>query len=465
VLLTVLTASAAEFPPDPPAELLARIAAIRQNAKRFGNEMWPAWDPTATPLAVHKRGELGVLVGHPKPPAGFQPYSTAAIAEPVFVAPNTQGMTLSSTAAPFAGTLTSFVGFNSIMDLKDTEDAVALGMHELFHAHEGKIAPRKVGNILVFLWGQYPEFSARNRVMLQLEAEALYRAVKAADAAETRRHAADFLDLRLERRKEIAADAAGFESGEESSEGLAHYIEYRVLELAYPQRTDLREKRLEALKQTGGLARARDRFYTTGMAIALLLDRLRPGWKQEYETTPALIDQLLAKSVPPQSTPRDLAALILDERQRLDKRSDEGSRRLGLMLNSGYKVVVEVGEAKKQLRLRGFDPYGAVQLTPDHIAHTFLLLDMPGMKLEFTGVPVIYEKLQDALWCMLPEEVVLAAIKKMGEKLVLQGPGYLLEFEKMEAAQRGRELRIKPATDLQRKQGTGKPEILKIEKR
>ncbi len=461
MLLAALSVAAAE----PSAELLARIAAIRQNAQRFGGEVWPGWNPAATPLAVHKRGEMGVLVGHPQPPPGFQRSSTAALAEPVFVAPGTQGMTLANTAAPFGGVVTTFVGFNSLMDLKDSEDAVALGMHELFHAHEKKIAPRKFGNILVFLWGQYPEFSARNRVLLQLEAEALYRAVKAADAAESRRHAADFLGLRLERRKEIPADAAGFESGEESNEGLCHYVEYRTLDLAYPQRADLREKRLEALRQTGALVRARDRFYTTGMAIALLLDRLRPGWKQEYETSPALIDELLAKSVPPQSAPRDLSALIREEQQRLDKRADEGSRRLGVLLNSGYKVLVEVGEAKKQLQLRGFDPYGAVQLTPDHIAHTFLLLDMPGMKLEFTGVPVIYEKLQDALWCMLPEEAVLDAIKKVGDKLVLQGQGYRLEFEKFEAAQRGRELRIKPATDLVRKQGTGKPEILKIEKR
>lgn len=465
VLLTALTASAAEATADPPGELLARIAAIRQNAQRFGGELWPGWNPAATPLAVHKRGEMGVLVGHPKPPAGFQSFPTSALAEPVFVAPNTQGMTLANTSATFGGALTSFVGFNSLMDLKDTEDAVALGMHELFHAHEKKIAPKKFGNILVFLWGQYPEFSARNRVMLQLEADALYRAVKAADAAEARRYAADFLGLRMERRKEIAADAVGFESGEESNEGLCHYIEYRALDLAYPQRADLRDKRLEALRQTGALARDRDRFYVTGMAIALLLDRLRPGWKQEYESSPALIDELLAKAVPPQSTPRDLKALIRDEQSKLDKRSDEGSRRLGVMLNSGYKVLVEVGEAKKVLQLRGFDPFGAVQLTPDHIAHTFLMLDMPGVKMEFTGVPVIYEKLQDALWCMLPEEVVLAAIKKMGEKLVIQGQGYRLEFEKMEAAQRGRELRIKPAVDLLRKQGTGKPEILKIEKR
>ena len=106
-----------------------------------------------------------------------------------------------------------------------------------------------------------------------------------------------------------------------------------------------------------------------------------------------------------------------------------------------------------------------VQLTPNHVAHTYLVLKMPGMKLEFARVPVIYKKLQDALWCIVPEEVVQEAVKKLGDKLVIQGQGYRLEFEKIEVSQRGRELRVRPATDLKRKPGTGKPEILKIEKR
>jgi hypothetical protein len=338
---------------------------------------------------------------------------------------------------------------------------VALGIHELFHAHQQKIAPNKYGNILVVLWGQYPEFSARNRVLLQLEAESLSRALKVSDPGEVRRHAADFLGLRAERRKEMTAEVARYESGEESHEGLSRYIEYRLLETAFAARADLREKKFEELAQAGGLARDRERFYVLGMAEGLLLDRLRPGWKKEFETSEALLDELLAKSVAPSAPARDLGGLIRQEEQVLAKRADEGSRRLGVLLNQGRKVLVELKDIKKNLRLRGFNPNGVVQLTTDHVAHTFLLLDLPGVKLEFTGVPVIYEKLQDALWCALPDEAVQAALEKMTDKLVLKGPGYLMEFEKMEVIQRGRELRIKPAADLERKPAPGKPQILK----
>lgn len=461
VLLAVLSASAADIP----AELFNRVEAIRQAGRRFGNELWPGWDPTATPLAIHKRGEMAVLVGHPKPPAGFQPNPTPLVSAPVFVSSSTQGMVLANTAAPFGGVLTSFIGYNSLMDPPNKEDAVALGLHELFHAHERKISPQKFGNVLVFLWGDYPEFSAKNRVMLGLEAEALYRAAKATDPADVQRHAAEFLGLRQERRKDVSKEAAQFESGEESNEGLCNYIEYRVLDAAYPQRTDLRDKRLQALMETNNLPRVRDRFYPMGMAIALVLDRLRPGWKKEFETTDALLDELLAKSVTPQPVVRDLGAMIYNQKQALDKRADEGSRRLGVLLNSGFKVTVEIGDRKNSLQLRGFDPYGAVQLTPDHVAYTYLVLEMPGTKLEFAGVPVIYEKLQDVFWCIVPEETVQEALKKMdGEKLVLAGKGFRLEFEKMEINQRGRELRIKPATDLKRSPALEKMKVLKPEK-
>ena len=307
-----------------PRELLNRIEAIRQAGRRVGPDLWPGWDPLATPLAIHKRGEMAVLVGHPHPPAGFQRYPTPLVSAPVFVAPNTEGMVLANTAQLFGGVVTSFIGYSDLMEKASVEEAAALGIHELFHAHQLKIAPKKSANILVVLWGQYPEFSARNRVLLQLEAEALHHALKATDATEMGRYAGEFAGLRLERRKGLSAEVVRYESGEESHEGLSRYIEFRLLETAFPQRVDLRDKKLDDLTQLSALGRDRDRFYVMGMAVGLLLDRVRPGWKQEFETTDALLDELLAKSVTAQPVTRDLSALITAQQTALDKRSDEG---------------------------------------------------------------------------------------------------------------------------------------------
>src|SRR3972149_4628925 len=41
----------------------------------------------------------------------------------------------------------------------------------------------------------------------------------------------------------------------------------------------------------------RQRLYPLGMAQAVLLDRLRPGWKKEFETTEKFLDELLADAV------------------------------------------------------------------------------------------------------------------------------------------------------------------------
>src|SRR5258708_1215742 len=279
-------------------------------------------------------------------------------------------------------------------------EAAALGIHELFHAYQRKIAPNKQGNILMMLWGEYPEFSARNRVLLQMEAEALRDAIAAADPAQQLRLTAEFLGTRAERRKDLSPELTRYESGEESSEGLASYIEYKLIETAFPGHADLLAKRLEPLSHVYNLPSDRDRFYLLGMAEAILLDKVRSGWRQEYEASPLMLDGLLGKVTAPTLPTRPWGALLGDQQREMAKREAAGTERIGLMLSRGKKVVIEVAKAKNKIKLRGINPNMVVQLTPNHTAFTFLQLDLDDMKLDFQGVPIIYEKLQDAFWCM-----------------------------------------------------------------
>src|SRR5204862_1096256 len=140
---------------------------------------------------------------------------------------------------------------------------------------------------------------------------------------------------------------------------------------------------------------------------------------------------LLERSTQPLQHTREWGPILLEQQSLLNKREEEGSRRVGLMLQKGRKVVIEVAKAKHKVNLRGFNPNLIVQLTPNHVAYTFLMLDLDEMKLEFNGVPVVYEKLQDAFWCMLPDDVVDKALKEMTDKLKIEGRGYRLEFENM----------------------------------
>ena len=459
--IVVLLAALLQTAPVVPAEVLQRVEAVRQAGGRVGGQLWPGWSPTATPLAVYQRGQYIAVVGRERMPAPFVAYP-AAIAEPVFIAPTSAfpAVQLANTTAELGGVQVSLVSAEDLMSRGNIEEAAALGIHEMFHAYQRKIAPNKQGNILMMLWGEYPEFSARNRVLLQMEAEALRDAIGAADPAQQLRLTAEYLGTRAERRKDLSPELTRYESGEESSEGLASYIEYKLIETAFPGHNDLLVKRLEPLSHVYNLPSDRDRFYVLGMAEAILLDKVRPGWKQEYEASPLMLDGLLGKVTAATLPTRPWGALLGDQQREMAKREAAGTERIGLMLARGKKVVIEVAKAKNKIKLRGINPNMVVQLTPNHTAFTFLQLDLDDMKLDFQGVPIIYEKLQDAFWCMLPEDLVDKALKDMGDKLKIEGRGFKLEFQDVEVSQRGKELRIHPAVAYEKK-APYKPEFVK----
>lgn len=486
LLLLLLAAPAWPAAAQPDPAFLQRLEQLRRVAREAGNDLWPGWDPTATPLAIHKGTEMAVLVGHPAPPAQFRRIAAPDVSAPVYVADSTAGMVRANTAQPFAGTLTSFFSYDDFMN-KPAPEALALAIHELFHAHLSRIAPRKFGDILVVLWGKYPQFSARNRALLALEAEQLYQAVTEGKDDEARKSAAAFGGIRAERRKDLTPELARYESGEESGEGLARYIELQVLRrLARAQPGDRQaaesaEKLLEPLRRINALERDRDRFYALGMAQAALLDRLRPGWKKEYESGPLLLDDLVAAAVPGASQAETAGIIALngfprllsEQQQAVAQRREEGTQRLASMLSApGERLVVYVEELKNKIGLRGINPNGSVQLSPDQVLHTFLLLDLgaePGarIRLEFRGIPAVYDQRQDAFWFVLPPAAVAKSLEAYtretegAPRLVLNTQGFYGEFTGVEVERRGRELRIRPAKDLQRQPALKPPEFVR----
>jgi hypothetical protein len=436
-----------------PPELLSRIAETRSVGKRVAVELWPGWDPSATPFGAVERNQYIVVAGPATMPAPFVTYPAA---EPVFVAPS---------ATSLGNMKIALLAAEDMLAPKSIAEAVEVGIHALFRVHEQKIAPRKFADMQILLWGQYPDFSATNRVLLQMEATALHDGILATSEDEQRKHAAEFLGFRAERRKQMPPEIARYESAEESSEGLASYIEYRLLETAFPDRADLRKQRLTSLAYLSNLPREREqeRFYLLGMAEALMLDRLRPGWKAEYESSDAFLDGLLEKVTTATPASKAWGNLLGEEQREQAKREAEGVERIRQMLLKGRKVVIEVAAVralKDKIKLRALNPNLMVQLTPNHAVFSYLMLDLDEMHLEFAGQPVVYEKQQDAFWCMLPDDVVSKAIADMSDKLIIEGRGFKLQFENMEVSQRGKELRIHPSPVLE-KQQQYKPEFVK----
>ena len=507
-LILLVAATAALLLAELQPELLERLKQFGQVGRQAGEAVWPGWDPTATPLAIFKRNELGLLVWHPSPPSHFRRLDAPMVSAPVFVADSTAGMVLVNTTQPFAGALTTFVSYQDFAGQPAVE-ALATVLHELFHAHQQRIAPGKFGDIRVVLLGVYPEFSAQNRALLAVEAQLLYEAATAADPQEARRSAAGFLGMRAERRKKLTPNVARYESGEESSEGLAVYIQLRLLQLlprlvaaaatgasqasesplpatldgaANKQALQVAKKWLEPLLHIHRVRRDRERFFALGMAQALLLDRFRPGWKKEFETGPQLLDQLLAASVSsasPAETARLMKRLrfrsvLKEQEQAVARRREQGTRRLAtLMAEAGDRVVVEVGATKEQVSLRGFNANGTVAVGPGLVVHTLLLLDLgaePGlwMRLEFRGLPAVYEQEHEVLWFVLPREVITKALESYRRalgtgpaRLVLRTKRFFGEFTGVEVKRRGRELRIRPAEDLRRSPLSKSPKFVR----
>jgi hypothetical protein len=464
VLAATVSIAAQAQAPYVPTEVLARAQDIRDAGHRVAAQLWPGWDPSATPLGIYQQGQYLALLGAKEMGAPFKMDPASSAADPLFVAPTSgfPGVHFLNTTANIGGRPVALVSADDLMAKASAEEAAAFGIHELFLSYEQEIAPKKHGDLLVLLWGKYPDFATRNRVLMQMEADSLLDALRAGDTAQCTQHLAEFLGARAERRKDLAADVVRYESGQEASEGLASYVEYRLLETAFPK-SALREQRVAALAKIRELPRDREqeRFVTLGMAQALLLDRLRPEWKKEFESSDALLDELLGRITKPAPELRAWGQALPEEQAKVRKWEDEGTRRIGLMLaQKARKVVIEVGHAKSKVQLRALNPGMMVPLTPNDTAFTFLGLDLDDIKLDFAGVPVIYEKQQDAFWCMLPEDVVDQAIKDMGDKLKIEGRGFSLQFENFEVSQRGKEIRIHSASILEKK-GPLKPEFVK----
>ena len=55
--------------------LIAEAAEVWTLIAAPENPIWPGWNASDTPLLFYLPGEQDVLINHPRPPAGFMPYT------------------------------------------------------------------------------------------------------------------------------------------------------------------------------------------------------------------------------------------------------------------------------------------------------------------------------------------------------------------------------------------------------
>jgi hypothetical protein len=198
---------------------------------------------------------------------------------------------------------------------------VTMALHEATHAFQAQRAPARLAaaeGAVPAGEARYPWEQEAFRQDWQAELDLLAQALRAADEPQARALAGQFLAQRDARRQRARLDAAlvDYERQREWAEGIAKYVEFEIYRLAattpgYTPAADTaadsefagyrdyaRHWRNE-VDQTRRMAGnyGDGRFYYSGMAQAVLLDRLSPGWKARLFDEGVWLEDLLAAAL------------------------------------------------------------------------------------------------------------------------------------------------------------------------
>lgn len=352
-------------PPGTEARVADRTTALAVDSALTAmgaSPLWPGFAPLATPLALFD-GERTYLFRHPAPPAG---YSAVPGRSDAVVREGRDPAVTANSSALLGGVPTATV----ILDTRSgTQQAAALTVHELFHVFQRAKHPSWQGNEADLF--TYPVEDSAALALRREETFALARAVGARTDDSLRCWAGAALDARRRRFALVGAAAAAYERGTELNEGLAQYVERRAAGTT---------SALDAVDLPP--AQVRQRSYVVGAALAGVLDRVRPGWRDLLEHDPdgatLPLDSLLAGSlsgtpsrpcsVEPTQRARwavgagnDVRALLAERTRTLDEYLGRG----------GWRVIVDARTAP--FFPGGFDPLNVVRLSETEILHTRFL--------------------------------------------------------------------------------------------
>ncbi|PLX01498.1 MAG: hypothetical protein C0595_14385 [Marinilabiliales bacterium] len=164
----------------------------------------------------------------------------------------------------------------------DEEHYKATIIHEMVHAHEAKHNIDRFLKLksLHSVGDNYYDNKVFNDLIVQ-EASYLEQAIASKEHNDVLDNTKKFIEIRNTRRKEckMSSDEIQNEKDLEWLEGLARYAEYK----ASRSSNSLIAKNLGDIDQKVKV-KGDDRYYTLGMAQALVLDKLQQNWKNELFT-------------------------------------------------------------------------------------------------------------------------------------------------------------------------------------
>jgi hypothetical protein len=220
--------------------------------------------------------------------------------------------------------------------LRGSDGYISALAHESFHAYQGTIAPERLAAAeaaVSLSESDYPWTDSAFQEAWQIELDLLAEAVQADTEVEIAPLAQQFLAQRALRRQKAGLTAAltDYERQREWLEGLARYVELEIwrqasLAEAYEPAAALLDdpdfsgyatfdrRWSQEIDQMGRMAddEGDGRFYYSGMAQAVLLDRLMPAWKNQALAEGVFLEDLLATALPGLPPNKPAPFLVID---------------------------------------------------------------------------------------------------------------------------------------------------------
>jgi hypothetical protein len=321
----------------------ARLAETLHLKRRLGNQVWAGWGETDIPVLVWN-DDYSFLVGMTDPPAPWEPvpedtfegetYYRRPTDNPQNFAVHVGDRWVASMATKWQ--VDAFV-IEMIRDvlpvpldriipyrllMQPSEVQMTGVLHESFHVYQAQVALDRLNQAEAAhgKGAQYWTVDADKAVReaWETEIDLLVKALKSEGDEQAKALAREFLSQRDSRRMaaKLSSALVEYERHLEWEEGLAKYVELAIWReasgsLEYEPLPDVTDDpafrgycsfRQRWSQEIGQMKRqatreGETRFYYTGMAQAMLLDRLLPGWQDKALSKDIWLEMLLAEAV------------------------------------------------------------------------------------------------------------------------------------------------------------------------
>jgi len=328
---------------------IIRIRELHHITDTYGDQIWPGFDTRKIPVAINNDDKEELLIGHPNPSKEYRPFEKFELnGRPAMIRDGVSryGPRGGGWAVQINGAHSAYV--STLMEDRDTEGYLSLILHECFHCFQKDYRQRAEG-----ARGDLPEDDPVYSALIGLESHILKAALEEPSDEKAGKLAGMFVAVRHERRKDMPKNLILREGEDEFSEGTATYSQARLYQLlaasggiapAHPGKdpqyhgfTDAKKEYQKMLSRIvppqGHPIGFFHAMYNLGMAQCLVLDRVRPKWKERMRERGMTQFALLAEACPMQENTEekrlaeakerfDYDDLLAGQKKRVDERLD-----------------------------------------------------------------------------------------------------------------------------------------------